>query len=225
MWKEFLFPAPCLHCEVMLKDPSHFLCENCVTLLPWIDANSRCSKCFLETCACSSLRLPLHRRLAVFSYGGPAEILISKFKFQGLQQLTELFASCLLLQIEKAELKWPDLIIPIPHAPWHSLFRGYLASELLAKSLAKKMGVPFTRALRRTLVSIPQRCKTKEQRKSLSEQTYRLRRGIDLTDRNILLIDDVSTTGTTLARCADALRGCFASQVSACTLAIVDPIL
>jgi ComF family protein len=158
----------------------------------------------------------------VFSYGGPAEVLINKFKFQGMQQLADLFASCFLLQIENAGLKWPDFLVPIPHAPWHSLLRGYHPSELLARALAKKMKIPFVRALKRSFMSIPQRYKTKEQRKFLSYQPYRLRKGIDLTDRNILLIDDLSTTGATLACCADALKEAFPLQISACTLAIVD---
>jgi len=158
----------------------------------------------------------------VFSYGGPAEVLINKFKFQGMQQLADLFASCLLVQIEKVGLKWPDLIVPIPHSPWHSFLRGYHPSELVAKSLANKMKIPFAKALKRSFLSIPQRYKTKEQRKFLSYQAYRLRKGIDLTDRNILLIDDLSTTGSTLACCAEALKEAFPLQISACTLAIVD---
>jgi ComF family protein len=218
----FLFPAPCVHCEELLEDPRGFLCKLCAELLPWIDVSSRCLRCFTKSCACASLQLPLYRRLAVFSYGGPIENLIYKFKFEEYDQLADLFASCLLVQIEKADLRWPDALIPIPHTPWHSFLRGYRSSELLAKALAKKMDVPVVKALRRAATSLPQRSKTKAQRESLSSETYLLRKGIDLTDRSVLLIDDLSTTGTTLARCAEALKNSFPIQVSACTLAIVD---
>lgn len=126
------------------------------------------------------------------------------------------------MQIEKAALKWPDVVVPIPHTPWHSFLRGYRSSELLAKALAKKMDIPFVKALRRSATSIPQRSKKKAQRESLSSETYLLRKGADLCNRSVLLIDDLSTTGMTLARCAEALKNSFPLQISACTLAIVD---
>lgn len=218
----FLFPATCFHCDELLCDPKAFLCPPCAELLPWIDLEERCPRCFLQPCDCATLRMPLYRRLAVFSYGGPLQALMSKFKFERYDHLAGLFASCMLVQIERAALRWPDLLIPVPHAPWHSFLRGYRSSEFLGAALAKKMGIPLVKALRRTFTSIPQRSKTKVQRESLPSQTYCLRKGIDLTDRSVLLIDDLSTTGTTLIRCAEALKTTFPSQISACTLAIVD---
>jgi ComF family protein len=222
MLREFLFPSTCLHCRSAIENATRFLCEECAELLPWIDIASRCPRCFFPVCECARMRWPLYRRLAVFSYGGPAETLIHKYKFQNLLQLTDLFASCLLLQIEKAELKWPDLIVPIPHARWHSLLCSYNSSEHLASALSKKMSIPCEKILKRTFLSIPQRGKSKVQREALSKHEYRLRKKADVADRCILLIDDIMATGTTVARCAEVLKEGYAAQVSACSLGLVE---
>jgi len=117
---------------------------------------------------------------------------------------------------------WPDLIVPVPHAPWHALLRGYRAAELIASELGKLLKIPVKKLLRRSLASIPQRCKTKEQREKLQRGGYQLQKQTDFIDRTILLVDDVTATGMTLIRCAEVLKGGFPHRVIGCTATLAE---
>ena len=219
--ESFFFPARCIHCDEALDHAVRFLCDGCVTVLPWLDGSSRCARCFLERCDCLALKGCLNFRFAAFAHAGPAASLIHQLKFQGREEIARIFASALVIQMEK-QMLWPDLIIPIPHAPWHALLRGYRPAELIAKELGKLMKVPVKKLLRRSLISIPQRCKTKEQREKLQRDVYQLRKQVDFIDQTVLLIDDVTATGMTLIRCAEVLREGFPHCVIGCTATLAE---
>ncbi len=218
----FLFPARCVHCDVDLPKAARALCDGCAEVLPWLEPRFRCPRCFLEICKCSLLRGSLSSRIAAFSHIGPAAILLHQLKFGGREEIALSFASALLLQIEKTKMPWPDLLIPVPHARWHSFLEGYHASDLIASYLSKLMRVPLAKALSRSLTSLPQRCKDSEERKTLSKGTYRWRKTIDIVGKSLLLVDDVSTTGHTFVRCAEALRSGFPLKISACSATLVE---
>ncbi len=217
----FFFPARCIHCDHPMDRAARLLCDACITILPTLDSSSRCTRCFLEHCACQSLRGCLHFRFAAFSHFGPAASLIHQLKFHGREEIAKVFASYLFIHMEKHQMR-PDLIIPVPHTPWHALLRGYRPAELLAKELGHLMNVPVKNYLKRSFDSLPQRCKTKEQRANLPRSTYKLHRKADIADRTLLLIDDVTTTGMTLIRCAEVLRQGFPRRIIGCTATLAE---
>lgn len=217
----FFYPSQCLHCETVLDFPGRFLCEGCAMILPWLDPISRCNRCFLEECQCSSLNGCLHLRFAAFAHEGPAASLVHQLKFHGREEITKVLASSLLLQIDRLK-KWPDMIVPVPHAPLHAFLRNNYPSKLLARELGHLMKIPVKECLKRSWTSLPQRTKTKEQREKLPQEIYRLQKRKELVDRTILLVDDVTTTGTTLVRCAEALREGFPCQVLGCTVTLAE---
>ncbi len=136
--------------------------------------------------------------------------------------MAEAIASLMLIQIEKAQMPWPDVIVPVPHAPWHALLRGYHPTQLIAKALAKMMGVKMVKALKRSFVSLPQRSKTKEERMLMPAHAFTMTYEHLIADRSILLVDDVTTTGMTLQQCARVLKQAFPATISACTLTLVE---
>ncbi|MBS3903798.1 MAG: ComF family protein [Simkania sp.] len=218
----FFFPANCLHCEERLPKAELFLCPGCSSALPWLEASSRCPRCFLESCSCSTFTGPLSRRLAVFSHFGPAFSLVQHFKFAGREEMASVMASLMLVQLEKAGMPWPDYIVPVPHAPWHALLRGYHPTDLIARALAKRMHVKVAKVLKRHWTSLPQHSKTKGQRILTPQPMFSLRGASLMADRTILLIDDVTTTGETLQQCSRVLQQSFPSSIYACTLTLVE---
>jgi competence protein ComFC len=160
-------------------------------------------------------------RFAAFAHEGPAASLVHQLKFHGREEVVKVLASSLLVQIDRLQ-KWPDMIVPVPHTPWHAFLRNNYPSKLLARELGNLLNVPVKECLKRSWTSLPQRCKTKEQREKLPKEIYRLQKQKDLIDRTILLVDDVTTTGTTLVRCAEALREGFPRQVIGCTVTLAE---
>jgi len=105
---------------------------------------------------------------------------------------------------------------PTPlHRRWR---RGFDLAEELAELLAKRLDVPFATTLQKSLWLGPQAEKTESQRRRLPRKSVTLRRKAPVQGRIILLVDDVWTTGTTLLRCAQALKAGGAAEVRVLTL-------
>ena len=117
-----------------------------------------------------------------------------------------------------------DCIVPVPLHPRRQRERGYNQSELLAHAFsALHHDIPVrTDLLTRTRYTTPQQSLTAEQRKK------NLRKAFAATPQAaghaILLLDDVSTTGSTLSACAEALRAQGATAVYGACVCIVPDV-
>ena len=112
------------------------------------------------------------------------------------------------------------LIIPVPLHPAKLRERGYNQSLLLAKRLADGLSakVDFL-SLRRNRKTVPQTGLGKKQRQQNVKNAFSLENGNGIRGRNILLVDDVSTTGNTLNSCSKTLRKGGAGRIYCVTLA------
>ena len=119
-------------------------------------------------------------------------------------------------------LGWPlpDLIIPVPITTAHWLQRGFNQSQLLAKSMSEILSRPTQEALKRDNLAYSQAGLSYKQRLQMEENSFFLKRGQNLSDKIILLVDDVSTTGTTLKRCAATIIPECPTAIYALTLCL-----
>ncbi len=118
-----------------------------------------------------------------------------------------------------------DLVAHVPVHADRARVRGYDQAELIARSAARHLGLPVAPLLERHRATIAQFDLDRADRATNVAGAFGLRvgrrpgRGRDLQGRWVLLIDDVTTTGATLAACADALLDAGAVAVSAITVA------
>lgn len=206
--------------------PQNNICHLCGRTLAEAGECVLCSFCEEELTACRLLENeaehehpPLSICASAYAYTGRARELILSLKFQGDR------AACLPLAAgmcdtyaDAAALHGPDAVIPVPLHPRRRRERGYNQAELLASELCAHTGLMLdTEALRRVKNTKPQTGKAREDRLVGVAGAFMATR--DISGAKVLLIDDVLTTGATLAACADALYIAGAREVAALTAA------
>ncbi len=112
-----------------------------------------------------------------------------------------------------------DLIVPVPLHPARQRERGFNQAELLALELQRKCRLPLGRVLQRTRYTTTQTQFDRSERMENLRGAFRLRRGCNVQDLRMLLVDDVLTTGSTLSECAFVLKKAGALSVYAATAA------
>jgi len=112
-----------------------------------------------------------------------------------------------------------DGIAPVPLHLFRRRERGYNQAELLARGLAQRVAVPKVDVLRRVTATLPQVGLSDAQRRENVRNAFRCARPEEVAGKRLLLVDDVMTTGATVAGAARALLDAGAERVSVLTLA------
>lgn len=222
----FIYPAICIHCGETLAHSHHIFCEPCLSLLELLNPEERCPHCFSQDflingkhCSlCKKQTRFLSRQAAVFEYLGPAATLIKRLKYGQQPYLAKGAGAFMLAQWSELNWQLPDALVPVPISFTHWLERGYNQSELLAQAMSELMQIPVWNVLGRKSGDYSQAGLSIAQRKALQSKHFYLKSGYSLQDKTLLLIDDVSTSGSTLNRCAEVLMEGCPSQVYGLTL-------
>jgi ComF family protein len=193
-------------------------------------APTRCAACeqhvgpravFCAGCAPSALRAPETSRsgLAVFEYGGAVATAIVRFKYAGRSDLASRFGA-LMAQRASSLAGAVDVVVPVPLHPRRVAERGFDQAALLARPVALGLRVPHVpQALARTRETPAQASLRRDERSANVAAAFRCRAPRRVEGRRVLLVDDVRTTGATLASCAEALLGGGARSVCSLVLA------
>lgn len=116
-----------------------------------------------------------------------------------------------------------NLIIPVPLHHLKKAERGYNQSEFIVKGLSRKLGIPFTtKAIKRIRYTESQTTFNQVEREKNISNAFKIKNKNKIIDKNILIVDDVITTGSTIKECGKALLGSGAKSIYACSVAIAD---
>ena len=148
--------------------------------------------------------------VAAFRYAGAARNGIRALKYQGQARLAPFFADAITIPPE-----WQiDCVIPVPLHPLKRWLRSYNQSELIAEELCARLRIPQQSSLlRRTRFTKSQTTLSGFERAKNVSQAFSALPAV--RGKSILLIDDVTTTHSTLLACAIALRAAGAARVYA----------
>lgn len=132
---------------------------------------------------------------------------LHKFKFQGKSYLYKGFGEILIYTIEEMGLKNKiDAIIFVPMHSRKKAQRGYNQSELLAKYVAENLEIPLLKNhLLKSKWTEEQNKLGKVERMTNLKNSFKAINTNDFKDKDILLIDDIITTGATMEECAKTL--------------------
>jgi ComF family protein len=146
--------------------------------------------------------------------------LVHLFKYRRVRSLQKPLGRMLSLALPREEQV--DLVVPVPMHWWRKWSRGFNQAELLARGVARRTGIPVTRALKRRRRTLAQAGLTLAQRRENLTAVFRVTARNRVEGRRVLLVDDVLTTGATASACAETLKRAGARSVVLLTLARVD---
>ncbi len=159
---------------------------------------------------------------APFAYGGALATAITRFKYQPIPELGRSLGELLAHEASKLPLSHVSAVVPVPLHPARLFDRGFNQAALLARPVARALGVHFLpRALERTRATVKQADLDRTARLRNVEGAF-VARGRILG--SVLLIDDVRTTGATQEACSSALKAAGCENVTCLVLAIAAPI-
>jgi ComF family protein len=232
---EVIFPTQCLGCAEILhpftgqlfcpacKDKIKFitgsLCFICGTTFPDSPAeNHLCGDCLEKRPYFSSAR-------AVFSYENIILNAIHHFKYNRDISIGEMLSSFM------ADFSFPDidftdysLIMPVPLHIKRLRERGFNQSLILARAFGEKRQIPVNFSLlKRHKFTLTQTGSNRNERKKNIKGAFEVSNRGKIAGKNIILIDDVYTTGATINECAKTLIKAGARKVAVLTLARVLP--
>lgn len=207
---DFLLPYPCLACH-RCGGPRYLgLCRPCRGTVPR-----------RPTATSGSVAGPALDSLHWgFDYETPVRESLRGLKYRGLEPLGRELATAVLDRIG-GRLPRVDMVTSVPLHWTRRWRRGFDQAEAIGRGIATGIGAPWLRMLRRVRWTPPQARRGRARRAANLENAFAPRRTCrsDPSTLSILLVDDVVTTGATLAAAAEAIRRMSPEAVHGCVVA------
>ena len=227
---ELIYPQDkiCIVCNAYIRDRGKYnICSHCIKGISFIGENS-CDKCskVLSTqdmavfCRdCSKDKYFFDKAIALVEYDKIVAKLIYKFKYYDCPYLAREMAQMMADKIKRQELNIDGIIgVPLHHR--REKRRGYNQSHLLAKYVGKILQIrDMKNVLIRKKYTEALHKMSRSKRRSTLEGAFQVRDREAIKDKDILLIDDIFTTGATANSCSKVLLEAGAKSVTVITFA------
>ena len=216
-----LFPERCAACGEVIPYAQEF-CTECRTRLPCI-VPPVCPLCGRseEACTCGRHRRHFDGCAAPFWYEEPIRAGILRFKTEGASYAAASLAAAMATVVRREYAGDPPVcVVPVPLSAHTRRERGFNQSERLAVALARELEIPMRPLLVKLVDTRPQKELPAWQRSGNLAGAFDRTPGERIPTGPILLVDDVSTTGSTLDECAKMLKIYGAERVLAVVAAL-----
>ena len=225
-----IYPPHCAVCGEAVGPLAAGLCRRCRRARQRL-GGSRCSVCGqpysgaitadFRCLNCGDRDLSFDFATAAYRSRGVVRDLIHQFKYNRRTHLRPLLARMLVEGFRDPRLhgKMPSALVPVPLHPTRQREREFNQAEVLARLAGSRLGLPVDDCLQRTRYTLTQTHFHRDERFENLEGAFALRAGADVAGRDLVLVDDVLTTGSTADACARVLREAGASSVVVITVA------
>ena len=201
-----LFPHVCDGCGSDIIDEESSLCMKCIAEMPetnfHLHANNPIEKIFWG-------RLPIINATAQYYFIKESlmQHLMQQLKYKGNKELGKQLGRLMGYDLQKTDrFNKVDFLIPLPLFPSKEKRRGYNQATILCEGIAEVMNVEILRdTITRTQFTETQTRKGRIERWQNMEGKFELMKPEKIRGKNILLVDDVITTGATLETCGHEL--------------------
>ncbi|MDK2802008.1 MAG: ComF family protein [Oscillospiraceae bacterium] len=209
------FPKKCIFCSDIIEITS-LCCSTCYLNLPFTKI-SVCNICSKNNCICGDEKWFFDKIICPFSYQEPVITSIKNFKFRDKINYAKTISRYMTNKLNEFPkiIKETDLIIPIPMTPKDKFKRGFNQSEIIAKNIGKALNIDTNfKIMIKQRATEKQHKLNKKQRKLNLINAYKCIKPEYIQGKNILICDDVSTTGSTLNIFSHCLKQNGAKKIS-----------
>lgn len=218
---DFLLPRLCVSCNNQLSLSETVICCNCLKITEFVtpDLIARLNNHFLTDKYISGFS-----SLLIFRKDTPVQALIHSLKYHGRFQNGIFLGRLLGKSIGNKLAIWDiNIIIPVPLHKLKEAERGYNQSFYIAKGISAVTGIEIcSNFLKRIKNTGSQTFLTKTQRIKNVRDAFNAGKSKKLFNKNVLLVDDVCTSGSTFMECAKALSSSGVSKIYAASASLVN---
>ena len=225
-----VYPRRCAGCSRPMDiDPGH-VCWECLAAMQIIE-HPFCAKCgdpidgivedayVCSWCVRNEPKFDAAR--SAVRYRGTLGVVLQSFKYGGVtcasSKLVDLLYACIRTHFACEQF---DLVAFVPLYPTKERDRTFNQSRILAAGLAAKLSIPlFAQALRRTRDTPTQTSLNSRARRENVKNAFSVPHPDWIAGRRLLLVDDIMTTGATVAECSHKFRKAGAASVHVATVA------
>jgi len=215
---DFIYPKRCPVCDDIVIPKGKLVCGSCKNILIPLQ-EPLCYKCgrqiisnsseYCDTCV--SYNFSFDKAFSLWPYNSTVKTSLSNFKYRGRREFAEYYADKLYEHFHNALPKLNiSAVVPVPIHPERLKNRGYNQAELIAEILAKKLDLPIvTDYLIRSKNTVAQKNLDPVSRRKNLREAFRINHNskfYEIQLKNILLIDDIYTTGSTADACSAVLK-------------------
>ncbi len=218
---EILFPRVCVSCGKKLTAGEPSICAGCLIRLPYT--------CYQGKPDNATERLfygvvPVERASSLIFYypDTDSRIALMALKYGHHPEIGRFLGAMMAAELNNVGFfQGVDALVPVPLAPKRERLRGYNQSAMLAKGVAKVTGLPvWDNVVVRTVENQTQTHLNHYERQRNVEGIFTCVRPQQIRGKHLLLIDDVVTTGSTLASCIKSMNVFSGTRFSVLTLAL-----
>jgi competence protein ComFC len=220
LWQmvDWIYPPSCYGCN----QAGDLLCSDCSQSIQYLQ-NGLCSRCGYprmnrRICAGCSNHSPYYTQIrSVAAYTGCIKEGVHQLKYQNNLGLGIHFANYI-YQLIKQQNWQIDLVIPVPLSPNRRKERGYNQTTMIAFPLSLQLGCKMDDKLIKRVKETQTQIELDAHQRQINLQNAFQARSTRGTGKNILVVDDVITTGATINDCARALKSAGAKEVYAVSI-------
>jgi len=217
------FPNNCSACQQPMVKGESVICTDCLFNLPYTDHHLNPDNP-VEKLFWGRAQVNAAMALLFFNKGNRVQRLLHQLKYQNNQEVGLLLGRILGSKI-KTSIRFADidLIVPVPLHQKKLKKRGFNQSELIARGIAQETGIELSTSLLTRQTNNPtQTNKARFERYENVTGAFIVEEMHGEKKRQILLVDDVITTGSTLESCITALTATDKATVSVCVAACAE---
>ena len=206
---DFIYPNKCIVCKEFVGHNDHSICSQCLGNFDEIPKKNLVNKL--------SVNDGIDSAFSRWYFKNGFDDVIHSLKYSDMAKLGKELGYCLGKNITPGDFQSIDSITAVPLHRVKYRDRGYNQAEWIGKGLADIWQIPFDKKiLKRNRFTVSQTTLNKEERQANMANAFTVEK--DVTDKSILVVDDVLTTGSTTSACAQVLKTAGAKQVHVLTL-------
>lgn len=219
-----IYPDLCPCCLSQQPLQNHFICLKCLADLPFTDHYKFPRENEVSTIFWGRIPVRAATALLYFSGGGKTQQILYRIKYEKRGDIGREMGKLMGYYLRKSPaFENVDIILPIPLHPKKQSLRGFNQASLLAEGMSETMEIPWlSNVLKRKRNNPSQTKLSRENRITNSKSLFEVVQSNQIEGKNVLLVDDLVTTGATLESCGMEILEAGAKNLFISTLGCGD---